>query len=317
MQICMMIEGQEDVSWERWREIASVCESEGLAGLFRSDHYLSVAERRERGSLDAWGTICALASVTESLRLGTLVSPVTFRHPAVLAKLVTTADQISGGGRIELGIGAGWHQPEHRAYGFAFPPRRIRMALLAEQLELIHRQWTEPGLSFDGRYYRVEDLDARPRPERRPRIIVGGNAGPRSAGLAARWADEYNTLSATPDELRERRAAVLRACEEIGRDPDEMSFSLMTGFLVAEDREGLRRRAAELDRWQGGDGADPEGQLAGLPEGWIVGTVPEAIDQLRELERVGVERVMLQHHLHGDHEAIGLIGRELVPAMAG
>jgi alkanesulfonate monooxygenase SsuD/methylene tetrahydromethanopterin reductase-like flavin-dependent oxidoreductase (luciferase family) len=340
MRICLMIEGQEDVSWDQWREIAAACESTGIEGLFRSDHYLSVEGRRERGSLDAWGTICALAAVTKRLRLGTLVSPVTFRHPSVLAKLVATADQISkkqhqphpsqsglrpsapgqkhlGRSRIELGLGAGWYEPEHRAYGFEMPDTRTRIGMLSEQLELVHREWTEAGLSFSGEHYRVEDLDALPRPERRPRIIVGGSAGPRSAALAARWADEYNTVGPTADQVRERRAAVASACERIGRDPGEMAFSLMTGFLIGADRDELRDRASRLAAWRGEDAGDPEAFIAGLPEAWIVGTVPEAIEQLRELERAGAERVMLQHNLHTDHEAVALIGRELVPAVAG
>jgi alkanesulfonate monooxygenase SsuD/methylene tetrahydromethanopterin reductase-like flavin-dependent oxidoreductase (luciferase family) len=317
MRICLMIEGQEDVSWDQWREIAAACEAGGLESLFRSDHYLSVVGRRERGSLDAWGTICALAGVTESLRLGTLVSPVTFRHPSVLAKLVATADQISGGGRIELGLGAGWHEPEHRAYGFAMPDTGTRIGMLSEQLELVHRQWTEAGFSFTGEHYRVEDLDALPRPERRPRIIVGGSAGPRSAALAAQWADEYNTVGPTADQVRERRAAVARACEEIGRDPGEMSFSLMTGFLIGADREELHERARLLADWRGEDADDPEALIAGLRDAWIVGTVPEALEQLRELERAGADRVMLQHNLYWDHDAVALIGRELVPAVGG
>jgi F420-dependent oxidoreductase-like protein len=317
MRICLMIEGQEDVSWDQWREIAAACEAGGLESLFRSDHYLSVVGRGERGSLDAWGTICALAAITERLRLGTLVSPVTFRHPSVLAKLVATADQISGGGRIELGLGAGWHEPEHRAYGFAMPDTGTRIGMLSEQLELVHRQWTEAGFSFTGEHYRVEDLDALPRPERRPRIIVGGSAGPRSAALAAQWADEYNTVGPTADQVRERRAAVARACEEIGRDPGEMSFSLMTGFLIGADREELHERARLLADWRGEDADDPEALIAGLRDAWIVGTVPEALEQLRELERAGADRVMLQHNLYWDHDAVALIGRELVPAVGG
>jgi alkanesulfonate monooxygenase SsuD/methylene tetrahydromethanopterin reductase-like flavin-dependent oxidoreductase (luciferase family) len=317
MRICLMIEGQEGVSWDQWREIAAACESGGLESLFRSDHYLSVVGRRERGSLDAWGTICALAAVTERLRLGTLVSPVTFRHPSVLAKLVATADQISGGGRIELGLGAGWHEPEHRAYGFAMPHTGTRIGMLSEQLELVHRQWSEAGLSFTGEHYRVSELDALPRPERRPRIIVGGSAGPRSAALAARWADEYNTVGPTADQVRERHAAVARACERIGRDPGEMAFSLMTGFLIGADREALHERARLLADWRGEDADDPEALIAGLPDTWIVGTVPEALEQLRELERAGADRVMLQHNLFWDHDAVALIGRELVPAVGG
>ncbi len=309
MKLCLMIEGQEDVSWQQWREIAAACEASGIEGLFRSDHYLSVADERDRGSLDAWGTICALAASTERLRLGSLVSPVTFRHPSVLAKLVATADQVAGGGRIELGLGAGWWEAEHRLYGFDFPPTSVRMEMLAEQLELIVREWTETSVSFDGTHYQVECLDALPKPAPRPRVIVGGAARPKTVALAARWADEYNTVLATADDCRERRAAVVAACEEAGRNPNEMAFSLMTGFLLGADRDELRRRASELAAWSGDDAGDPDAFIESRPEAWIVGTAEEATEQLRELDDAGVDRVMLQHLLHWDSEAIGLLGR--------
>src|ERR687891_2843199 len=156
MRICAMIEGQEDVTWEDWVALAEACEGSGIETLFRSDHYLSVVGRRERGSLDAWGTICALAAATSTLRLGTLVSPVTFRHPSVLAKSAVTADHISGGGRVELGIGAGWLEDEHARYGFPFPATGQRIELLEEQIEIVRRQWSETGLEFRGRHYALE-----------------------------------------------------------------------------------------------------------------------------------------------------------------
>jgi alkanesulfonate monooxygenase SsuD/methylene tetrahydromethanopterin reductase-like flavin-dependent oxidoreductase (luciferase family) len=131
-----MIEGQEDVTWEDWGALARACEEHGIEALFRSDHYLSVAGRGERGSLDAWATIAALAALTSRLRLGTLVSPVTFRHPSELAKVVATADHISGG-RVELGMGSGWLRAEHEAFGFPFPPVAERMAKLEEQLRVV------------------------------------------------------------------------------------------------------------------------------------------------------------------------------------
>ncbi len=189
-----MIEGQEDVTWEDWLALARACEEHGVESLFRSDHYLSAAGRGERGSLDAWATIAALAAVTSTVRLGTLVSPATFRHPSELAKVVATADHVSGG-RVELGIGTGWMEAEHAAYGFSFPPLRERMAVLEEQLELIAGEWADGPFSLQGSHYAVRDLDALPKPVQRPRpnLIVGGSGGPRSLALAARLADEYNT----------------------------------------------------------------------------------------------------------------------------
>jgi alkanesulfonate monooxygenase SsuD/methylene tetrahydromethanopterin reductase-like flavin-dependent oxidoreductase (luciferase family) len=315
MRVNLMVEGQEDVHWDRWLELAGTCERVGIDGLFRSDHYISVEDRRERASLDAWGTICGLAASTNDLVLGTLVSPATFRHPSVLSKLVVTADQIAGPGRIELGLGVGWWEVEHRLYGFEFPSIGVRLDRLEEQLELITRQWSDGPFSFSGNHYRVSELDARPKPRQLPRLIVGGNAGPRSASLAARFADEYNTVRATPEECQERRTAIREACEAIGRNPHEMSFSVMTGFLIGADRQELLRRAGELASWRNEETVDPEGYLASLPKAWIIGSVPEAVEQLRELEAAGADRIMLQHHLHWDMDAIELIGSEVAPAV--
>ena len=317
MRVCLMVEGQEGVGWEDWVALARACEQHGFEALFRSDHYLSVAGRGERGSLDAWGTTCALAAITDTLRFGTLVSPATFRHPSVLAKAVVTADHISGG-RVELGIGTGWLEAEHTAYGFRFPPVGERMAILGEQLEVIVRQWGDEPFSFDGAHYRIEDLDARPKPVQRPRppLIVGGSAGPRSARLAARWADEYNTIFVTPDEARERRAALDDACGDVGRDPQTLRFSMMNGYLVGATREDLHARAGELAEWQGESPTDLEGYLAELGRTWIVGRAEEVVERLHEYEQAGVERVMLQHHLFRDLDALELLGRAVIPALA-
>ena len=314
-----MIEGQEGVAWADWVALARACERLGFAALFRSDHYLSVEGRGERGSLDAWGTVSALCALTDTLRFGTLVSPATFRHPSVLAKTVVTADHISAG-RVELGIGTGWLEAEHTAYGFPFPPLRDRMAILSEQLEIIHRQWDEHTFDFEGRHYRIKDLDARPKPVQRPHppLIVGGSAGPRSATLAARWADEYNTTYVTPDEARERRRVLDEACRSERRDPSSLRFSMMNGFLVGADRDDLRARARRLAEWRGhrDQATDIDNYIAAVAEPWIVGTPDEMVARLREYEAAGVEAVMLQHHLFDDFDALEHIGREVIPAVS-
>src|SRR5262245_1877230 len=189
MRFVLMIEGQEGGSWEEWVALARAAEDAGLDGLFRSDHYQSVFAQNRRGSLDAWATIAALGAVTERIRLGTMVSPATFRRPSVLARMVVTADHVSGG-RVELGLGAGWNIREHESHGFPFPDLGERVEILEEQLEIVTRQWTtEEAFSFDGRHYRLEESRAEPKPLQQPRppIILGGAAGPRVAGLAARF----------------------------------------------------------------------------------------------------------------------------------
>jgi F420-dependent oxidoreductase-like protein len=316
MRVCLMVEGQEDVTWEHWLALALACEEYGLEGLFRSDHYAPISGPPERRSLDAWATISALAARTERIRLGTLVSPVTFRHPSVLAKTVVTADRVSGG-RVELGMGAGWYQADHDRFGFEFPADAVRMRILAEQLEIVHRQWHGERFSYEGRHYRLRDCVAMPTPvqDPHPPLIVGGAAGAGSARLAAIWADEYNTVFASPEECTRRRARVAEAWEREGRDPSTLRFSLMTGCVVGTDRSEVLQRAGRVVERSGRTGT-PEDLIDEVGGGWIVGTVEEALRRLQALEEAGVERVMLQHLAHDDLEMVALIGRELVPAVA-
>ena len=289
MRVCLMIEGQEGVTWEEWRALATTAEAAGFEALFRSDHYMPL-EGGPGGSLDAWATLNALATLTSTIRLGTLVSPATFRHPSTLAREVVTADHVSNG-RVELGLGAGWHEGEHHAFGFPFDSAKDRFDRLAEQMEIIHRSWTEGPFDFEGRFYRLESSDPQPKPiqEPHPTLIAGGSAKPRGAALAARWADEYNTVYATVEECRERRERVAAACAEVGREP--IPFSLMTSFAVD------------------GDPADHH-------PAWIVGSIDRMAQQLRALEEAGVQRVMLQHLQHRDLDTVALLGGELIPMVS-
>lgn len=305
MRINLMIEGQESVTWPQWRALAGATEEAGLEGLFRSDHYQSVVGRTERSALDAWATLAALGPVTERIRLGTLVSPTSFRHPSVLAKQVVTADHTSGG-RVELGLGAGWHDLEHRTYGFPFHDVGTRFDVFEEQLGIIARQFTEERFDVVGDHYDLLDCQARPAPvqDRLP-IIVGGSGKPRSVAAAVAWADEYNTVYATPDQVTERRQAVVAACDEAGRAP--LTFSLMTGCLLGEDEAELRDRAARVQELQGEDG-DLEDWLEGKRSAWLVGTLDQAAERLDDLATRGVERIMLQHLAHDDLDMVALMG---------
>ncbi len=285
-----MIEAQEGVTWDQWGALATTAEAAGFDALFRSDHYMSLEDVPGSGSLDAWATINALAAITSTIRLGTLVSPATFRHPSALAREVVTADHVSDG-RVELGLGAGWHEGEHAAFGFPFDTTKERFDRLAEQMEIVHRSWTEGPFDFRGGHYTLQHANPLPKPvqDPHPPLIAGGSAKPRGAALAAKWADEYNTVYATLDECRQRRERIAAACAEEGRDP--IRFSLMTGFAI--------------------DGDPTDHHPA-----WIVGSIDEMVGQLKALEEAGVDGIMLQHLQHDDLEAVELIGRELIPAVS-
>jgi F420-dependent oxidoreductase-like protein len=312
MDLCLMIEGQEGVSWDQWVALAAGCEQHGIPTLFRSDHYMNLdGQHPDRGSLDAWATLSALAAVTSKVRLGTMVSPATFRHPSELAKVVATADHVSGG-RVELGLGAGWHEREHEAYGFPFADTRTRVDVLEEQLQIVLGAWTQAPFSFSGAHYTLEGLDAQPRPVQSPRppLIMGGSAGPRSVALAARYADEYNTPFPTLEDVRARKGALTQACEAAGREP--LPFSIMTGFVVGADEAELRDRATRLGERIG---SNAEALLSDPPAGWIFGTAERAAEQLAALRDAGVHRVMCQNLLHEDLDVLALIA-QLAPAVA-
>jgi F420-dependent oxidoreductase-like protein len=306
VRINLMIEGQEDVTWDQWVALARACEDHGLEGLFRSDHYQSVASRTERGALDAWATLAALGPITDRIRLGTMVSPASFRHPSVLAKSVVTADHASGG-RVELGLGAGWHELEHTTYGFPFHDLGTRFDVFEEQAEIIARQFTEERFDFTGQHYTLANCEARPKPlqEHLP-IIIGGSAGPRSVQVAMQWADEYNAVIPTMEQVRERHANVMQACEHAGREP--LTFSIMTGCLLGEDDAEVRDRAARLLERAGAD-ADLDEWLQARSAIWVIGTVEQAAERLAAMEAAGVERIMLQNLLHDDVDMVALMGR--------
>src|SRR4051812_23987641 len=233
MRICLMVEGQEGVSWEQWRALACAAEGVGIEALFRSDHYLSILRGSPAGSLDAWATLAALAAVTDRIRLGTIVSPVTFRSASVLAKNAVTVDHVSNG-RVELGIGAGWYEDEHDVYGLPFPRPRERFDELDRQLQEIHRQWAP-----------ASDMWPKPVQQPRPPIIVGGAAKPRSVAAAVRFADEYNTTFPSVEDAKARRRIVDDAAREAGREP--LVFSMMCGCVVGRDRKEAKERLA---RWR-------------------------------------------------------------------
>ncbi len=311
-----MIEGQEGVTWADWLRLADACERLGFEGLFRSDHYFSVVGAGGRGSTDAWTLLAGLAARTERIRLGTLVSPVTFRTPALLAKAAVTVDEISGG-RVEIGMGAGWWEEEHRAHGFDFPDTTTRFSMLEEQVEIVHGLLREDRFSFQGTHYRLDDVEFLPKAVQRPHppIVLGGKkVGPRMQRLIGRWADEFNTVGGTPEEVRERFGRARAGVEAHGRDPGSLTTSLMTWMFVgATEAEYLAKleRARSLDPTAGPFDA----YLAEIEKDCIVGTPERAAARLAEYAEAGVQRIFLNHELYDDDEMLELVAAEVLPTV--
>jgi F420-dependent oxidoreductase-like protein len=292
-----MVEGQEGVSWDEWVAIAQAAEDAGLAGLFRSDHYTSFHAAPD-AALDAWATLSALGAVTRRIRLGTLVSAATFRHPSELARVVVTADHVSGG-RVEVGVGAGWFEQEHRQNGFGFPDIGERFDMLEEYVEVLVGSWSAKPFDFSGSHFVLGGQLALPAPVQSPHppLIVGGRGRRRSVALAARRADEYNVSFVGVDECKALRTRLDDACRQHGREPSELPLSLMTLLAPGRDASEAETRLERMSA-----------RFRGPKERCHPGTIAELTLLLERYESAGVTRVYLQYPDRGDSEAIELIG---------
>ena len=320
MRFNVMLEPQEGLTYQDILAVAQRAEALGFEGMYRSDHYASVAGRGGLGSTDAWATVAGLARETQRLRLGTVVSPATFRPAGNLAKVVATtaemAGTVDGEARVSVGLGTGWLEAEHRQHGFPFEDLDTRFRRLEEHLQLLGRLLdpdTAP-FDFDGEFESLQGAHLLPVPEPRPRIIVGGGGLVRTPRLAATYADELNTMFKSPDEAAQRRRALDTACERVGRDPGEVTFSMMTGCLVGSDEQAFVRRAERLKAISGDDRPFDE-WLGGIEGGWVIGTPERAAQRLGELAEAGVERILLQHQLPDDLDMLDVVAEEIAPRL--
>ncbi|HOA86935.1 MAG: LLM class F420-dependent oxidoreductase [Microbacteriaceae bacterium] len=306
MEYCIFTEPQQGATYDELLRCAQATERLGFTGFFRSDHYLAMGGDGLPGPSDAWTSLAGLARETERVRLGTLVSSVTFRHPGVLAIQVAQVDEMSGG-RVELGLGTGWYAAEHSAYGIPFPEKRF--GLLEEQLEVITRSWATPigeRYSFDGAHYSLVDSPAMPKPiQAKVPVIVGGGGPTRTPAIAARYADEFNIGFQREAVLAEKIAGVKAAAERIGRDPESLRYSVaLTTFAGGNEAEVLRR-GAEADR-------SPEQTRS---EANIWGDAERIAEKVARLAELGAQRVYFQVLNLRDLEHIEYLGREVLPKL--
>ncbi|WP_116951491.1 LLM class F420-dependent oxidoreductase [Jiangella endophytica] len=308
MQLRIFTEPQQGASYDDLLAVAQATERLGFDAFFRSDHYLKMGSVSGLpGPTDAWTTLAGLARETSRIRLGTLVSSATFRHPGVLAIQVAQVDQMSGG-RVELGLGAGWFAQEHAAYGIPFPEKRF--GLLEEQFDVITGLWNTPaGSTFDyaGSHYTVSDSPGLPKPVQQPvPLIVGGNGPRRTPALAAKFAAEYNSSFPAKSDIADRFGAVRKACEDAGRDPDSLVYSVALVACVGADEAEFARRAAAIGR-----------EPAEVRENGLAGTPQEVVDGINAVRELGAGRVYLQILDLADLDHLELIAAEVAPHVAG
>jgi alkanesulfonate monooxygenase len=308
MQLHVFSEAQEGATYEDLLRVARAAESLGFAGFFRSDHYLGIMGDGRPGPTDAWVTLAGLARETNHIRLGTLVSPATFRLPGPLAVMVAEVDAMSGG-RVELGLGSGWYASEHRAYGIPFPDLRTRFDMLSEQVEIIDGLWRTPvgeRFSFRGAHYQLTDSPALPKPVQSPRppIILGGLGRKRSARLVARFADEFNVAWSPLADTSEIFTRLKANLADTDRDPASLAYSAGQIICVGKDEADVRRRAAVLRQDAGT-----------LRTSGLAGTPAEVVDKIGQLANLGVSRIYLQFLDLTDISQLELIAAEVLPQL--
>ena len=313
MRFALMIEAQQGLTYVEQLGLAQLADRLGYEAFFRSDHYRSFPGPEGSATTDAWTVLAGLARETSLIRLGALVSPVTFRHPGSLAKIVTTVDEMSGG-RVELGVGAGWNELEHLGLGLEFPEIHARADMLEDELAILHGLWEQPdGWSYQGTRFRVEQTSFHPKPVQTPHppIIIGGEGSPRSMRLAARYADEYNMSSSSPERCAEAFGRLDAECHKIGRDPSSVTRSVMAGLLIGTDGAEMERRIGAQLSMVGVEGKDSRAWLDERLPRWVAGTPDQARAMVESFAKAGVERMMLQDMLPRDHAMIELVAQEL------
>jgi F420-dependent oxidoreductase-like protein len=311
LDLCLMIEGQEGLTWERWRRLARAAEDGGFESLFRSDHLTGLFGDPKRPSLDTWASLTWLASNTTRIRFGPLVCPLTFHHPALLAKRAAAVAELAGG-RLDLGIGAGWHEGEHAMFGVPFPPLKERMDRFECGTRAIRALWEGRPATLEQPYYALRAAESYPLPPGgRVPLIVGGRGEKRTLRIVAAYADEWNITRITREEYPAKRRVLDAHCKALGRDADAIRGSLMVPFIVgrsgAERDTRLAKARAIFPRL-------PENEAAWRAAGFLYGEPAGIVEELKRWEALGVTRVMLQTLDMEDFAAIEQLARDVVPA---
>ncbi|MCJ0906945.1 LLM class F420-dependent oxidoreductase [Rhodococcus sp. ARC_M6] len=309
MDLRIFTEPQQGATYEQLLTVAQSAERLGYGAFFRSDHYLAMNSDGLPGPTDAWITLAGIARETSTIRLGTLVTSATFRHAGPLAISVAQVDEMSGG-RVDLGIGAGWYEEEHQAYGIPFPSLRDRFELLEETLDVVTGLWRTPigdTFDYDGKHVQIKNSPALPKPRQAggPPILIGGTGKKKTPALAARFANEFNIPFMSLDGTKEVFARVRQACVDIERDPDELVYSNALVLCCGRNEAEIAKRAAAIGR-----------DVGELRENGLAGTPSELVDKLGTFAEAGSERVYLQTLDLSDLDHLELVAAEVMPHVA-
>lgn len=304
IEIAIMIEGQDGLNWARWQRLAEAAEHLGFAGLFRSDHFTNPSGPH-KDALELWASLTWLACQTKHIEFGPLVSPVSFRHPVITAWTAAAVDDLSGG-RLRLGLGAGWQEREHRSYGFDLLDLDARFRRLEEALEVVTRLLrSDTPVEFAGEFYRLDDALLLPRPQRPGGlpIVIGGNGVKRTLRLAARYADEWNAVLVPVERFRELNQALDRYLDEVGRPRQAVRRTLMTRVVIGKSEDEARQTL----------GVDPD---TAKQRGMIVGTPDAIVEQIGRLEEAGVSRLQAQWLDMDDIDGLELLATRVMAQLA-
>ncbi len=317
MKLGVMIEGQEGLNWERWKNIVDSTDQLGFESVWRSDHLYSVMGKHERETLALTPSLTAVPLWSDRLVFGQLVSPVSFREPVHLAYEAATLDKLSDG-RYMFGIGAGWNESEHRAFGFRLPPLKERFDRFEESLKLITLLWSGERVDFQGEYYQLDMAQAALTPtDGKAQILIGGGGERRTLRLVAEYADEWNVTPTPPDVYNHKVNVLERHCADVGRDPSEITKSIMLSHVIGRDEQELHERARKLMAITGREDQEPAEVLDGMRErGLLVGTPDEVVESIKIREDQGLDRIMLQTLDMDDIAVLELIATEIMPRVS-
>lgn len=306
-ELGIMIEGQEDLTWDQFFTLAEAVEALGFAHLFRSDHLTAIHGFPGRESLALWPSLTALALRTKRIRFGPMVCSMTFRHPAMVAKMAASVSVLSGG-RLDLGLGAGWYAGEHRMFGHDFPPYVTRLEMLDEGAAVIRALWSGQSATFNGRHYRLEAAESYPRPIN-PTIIMGGK-GAKTLQVVAKHATEWNCSYVGLDVFRQKSGELDENCAALGRDPAGLRRSLMVPFVIGQDAARVQDR---IEAHRATFPQLPANLADWHAAGFVGGSPQQLLEQLKSFEAAGVERFMLQHNALDDLASLELLAKEVLP----